>query len=190
MARKKKNHWMVLGTGPSAESWFAKVLPKATHTATCNAGINMLPNPDVYAVCESAAFPAYRDQYMRAKAQGTKLITIDRVYPSEQEGFEVLQVQGPKEYEVGSWEKGVYRHGLTTGSFLVQYAANHGADVIHLLGFDGYPTSAGPGQVIKTAYYQGPLFYRMVEACPEIEFIFYGRPRYDVAPGAIVKESS
>jgi hypothetical protein len=151
-------------------------------TATCNDGIHLIPIPDYYAVMENECLAKYKPQYELARKCGTVLLISDRVAGRDQMDMdEVLPVMGPEEYDVDTWGPGIYRQGMTTGSFLVQYAANHGAREIHLVGFDGYHKRAGPVELIKTECYQGPLFARMAEVMPETQFIFYGRPRYAIA---------
>lgn len=184
------DRWLILGSGPSAPDWYDKVRPLVDKVATCNAGIELCPQPDVYALCEAATFPMYAEQYRKARETGTRVITIDCVGPANKRDMdEVLPVLGPDIFDMETWEKGVYRNGVTTGSILVQYAVNNGATEVHLVGFEGYHAKTGPGQFVKTNNYQGPLFYRMAAVCPEVQFTFYGRPLYDVSPAAIVKDS-
>jgi hypothetical protein len=197
MAKRRKkagDRWLALACGPSSELYWKRALLKCNKTATCNRGLERIPQPDIYVVVEMECVMSYQRHYQQAQAGGTTLITIDRLSAADLRGMDViLPVQSsPHEYDMLSWVPGEYRNSSTSGGFMVQYIASLSPSEIHLVGFDGYPASKGPTEFIKTWHYQGPLFARMAEVMPSTQFIFYGTPLYDVAtdlPNVSIKES-
>lgn len=192
--RRKKNCWLALGCGPSSDLYWKRALLKCDKTATCNRGLEHIPQPDIYVVVEMECVTAYEPAYRKAQEAGTTLITIDKLAAVELRKMDViLPVEGTaNQYDMLSWVPGEYRNCSTSGGFMVQYIATQGPSEIHLVGFDGYPASKGPTEFIKTYHYQGPLFTRMAEQMPDTKFIYYGTPLYDVAtdlPNVSIKES-
>ena len=176
------SNWLILGCGPTAGEWLLEAAPNCTVSATCNDGIEMIPNPDYYAMVEQGPFEQFKLAYRAAQERGTKLISHDKTGGRFHDRIDVIvPVLGPQEFEIQSWAKGLWRNACTAGSLIVQYAANNGATEIHLVGMDGYTQADGPDQLVKTHCYQGPLLARMAQVMPQTTFIFYGRPRYEIA---------
>lgn len=88
-----------------------------------------------------------------------------------------------------AWEPGKYCPGMT-GLLAVQYAVNHGAREVHLVGMEGYtgkddyfmgwPTSMWCLKEFKGCHPYSHMMRRIVRLSPQCRFICYGQMTYNL----------
>jgi len=196
--------WLVVGSSPSADE-YARLCraryPMAATIAT-NSGGRLFPQgPDYYYVNalvfgDDKVDNKYLADCKRYKAQGTRLITIKRNTKAQvrrgTDWFdEFITMDGPG----ATWQFkiGHYSDWSMSGLMIVQYALNMGAERVHLVGHEGYRSSEGNPQFDHFDGFPGPAnghhcthnlikpaMQAMVDACPWVEFYFYGAMNYEV----------
>lgn len=131
--------WVFIGSGPSAPMHVDCILPKLRpcKTITTNAGLKLLPNPDVYFCADRIACQRYHDLARKAQAQGTWMVTLHRHSSAIKERrvewydeFIVNGVDPPLENRWSAFNQ--------SGAFCLEYACRHGATEVHILGCPGY----------------------------------------------------
>jgi len=164
---------------------------------TTNGGIGLFEPPDVpdvYYLNDREACRVYHDRAVWMQRHGTRLATLRRV-PSAMasrrvDGFDEFLTGGQVQNQ---FSRGGYSGGLS-GLVCLEYAVNHGARRVHLVGmggyagqdegdhFSGYATPGGDPERKRrhTREIIGPFTQAVVDACQEVEFIFYGRLNYRV----------
>lgn len=171
---------------------------------TANAGIDLIPDPDYYLIYETEAanlfagyIPSLRKKHgtslIATKAVGNKkslrriLALLDPEY--------VIEVAITKSHGGVSYHRGKYTAGSFTGSIMVQFALEHGARTLMIVGmegykggrfdtFDGRASSPLHAQMTKEIY--GPMMQLVVNAWPETEFVFFGKPNYAIAGDNVI----
>ena len=134
------NTWIVVGSGPSAPMVLPSVMtahPGAT-TITTNGGIDICQKPDVLVLIDQLASHTFAEQARYAQAHGTRLVTlrrdIDALISRNCHWYdEFVAVPGhakPTKTSFGRF--------IRSGPFCVEYACQNGADLIVLVGWDGY----------------------------------------------------
>ncbi len=84
-----------------------------------------------------------------------------------------------------AWEPGLYCQAVA-GILALQYAVNHGATEVHMVGMEGYTGGVDyftgkRGAERGAKYFReawAPHTQRIVDKCPEIQFFVYGNPTY------------
>lgn len=128
--------------------------------------------------------------------RGTKIITLARSGPGAlamrglEQADEFIDASSPD--HTVTWQRGKYTNARTSGGLCLQFAVNHGAKNIHIVGIEGYKSTADnividtfDGRLGKDTSnfqakaYQAPLFKLIADTCPDVQFTFYGKP---VAP--------
>lgn len=183
--------WAFVGSSPAAPQHVATVLPTLApcRTITTNAGIKLLPTPDVYFLSDRVACARYMPYAHAAKAQGTHCATLYRFRSALKERglewFDEFIVNGVDPPTPERWS------GFNqSGAFCMEYACRNGATELHLLGCEGYgarsyfdqdtrPTDhkiadsdTTPQLVLRTTF--------VVRCFPAVRFIVYGEPRYTI----------
>jgi len=191
--------WIVVGGGPDAREMLnlARRRCPTARIITTNGGIGLFEPPDVpdvYYLNDQEACRVYHDRAVWMQRHGTRLATLRRV-PSAMasrrvDGFDEFLPGGQVQNQ---FSRGGYSGGLS-GLVCLEYAVNHGARRVHLVGmggyagqdegdhFSGYATPGGDPERKRrhTREIIGPFTQAVVDACQEVEFIFYGRLNYRV----------
>ncbi len=197
--------WLVVGSGPSATAMI-EVVRNAPYTQsiTANAGVDLLPDPDYYLIYESEAakqfakyVPMLRERHgtslVATKPRGSKkslrsqLAALDPEY--------VIEVAITKSHGGVHYHRGRYTAGSFTGSLMVQFALEHGALTVLIVGMEGYKGGkidtfdgrAGlPLHARMTKEIYGPMMQLVVNAWPETTFVFFGKPNYTIAGDNVI----
>jgi hypothetical protein len=190
--------WIVTGSAPSGREWTRRLVrryPDAIRIASNRAiewyaedGIDL----DYLFVFDFVACQKYADIAKRMQQDGTRCVTLKRKQPAlaqrNLDGFD--EFIGPPRFKCnpGWFKRGEWNDMALSGLWCVQYAINSGATTLHLSGHDGYrgrPTDydsgeAHPNAAAKTYGVIQPGFQAMIDACPDVQFAFYGDLAYDV----------
>lgn len=130
--------WLMVGTAPSVLATLPRLnLGEFDCTITCNAGIRLLPCPDVYVCVDMLASRAYAPEASLAQLAGTKLVTLRR----DRRALCERQVEHYNEFlELGRGgpTRQSYAEYRYTGPLCLEYACHHGANEVVMVGFDGY----------------------------------------------------
>lgn len=131
--------WVFIGSSPSAPQQVDRLLPtlRPCKTITTNAGLKLLPNPDVYFCSDRVACQRYHDMARKAKEGGTHLVTMHRF----QQALEERRVEWYDEFIINGVDPPTpQRWGCfnQSGPFSMEYACRQGATELHLLGCEGY----------------------------------------------------
>lgn len=206
--------WIVTGASTSGREWLrhvAPTMPDAVRIAANSAITWYLEDGhhlDYAWLTDAVACPKYGPAARAMRKQyGTKLCTIMRSH-------EALRHRGQEDFDifVGNERRGienVFEHGRyhdvsLSGIWCMQFALNHWATEVHVIGQEGYRSRAtrnSEGEFVKwevqvpdyadgSAYTKdGPLvtaeriepaMNAMVRACPVVKFHFYGDLSYRV----------
>ena len=106
------------------------------------------------------------------------------------DGFDEFLPGGPTQ---NRFLRGGYSAGLS-GLLCLEYVVNHGAKRIHLVGMNGYagrvggdyfdghetPVNTPDKRLRHTREIIEPFVQTVVDACPDVEFVFYGQLNYRV----------
>lgn len=190
--------WMVLGSSPSAPYYFGSI--QSDRVISSGDGI-LLIRPDYYLVNEYNALDRHETIRLRCQAQGTKVLVSDYVDLHKHLGYavdEVIPLLVPGEDLDNSWkrwEPGRYVFSVS-GAVGLQYAVNHGATEIHMVGMEGYTGGADyfTGQIghqgakVFTTTSYAPLLRLIVSKCPGVQFITYGDLVYDLSGPNVTQE--
>lgn len=187
------SRWMILGASPSAQD--NCLLPVVDFVAGAGKSI-LFYRPDYYFIIERRSLWLHPEELKLARVNGTKVIVRKFLIPNV---IEKLQAEGkysgdyPHDFAINlkndwkDWEPGDYVNA-NSGAVALQWAINHGATEIHLVGCEGY---RGPGHI---DYCDGtasnkhnkqrsekeyvPLLKKIIKKCPEIKFFVYGNSTY------------
>lgn len=190
--------WIVTGSSHSGRDWLHRLVelyPDAVTMAT-NGSIawhdqDAIPLDYLFifdmVACEKFNAVAYRMQ-----TTGTRLVTLakhrdvlkDRGVDRFDEFIGPARFKGKPDW----FKRGEWNDMSLSGLWCVQYAINSGATTIHMPGHEGYrgiatdyeSGLAHPNAATKTLGVIQPGFQAMIDACPDVEFVFYGDLAYDV----------
>jgi len=207
--------WMVLGSSPTAVSFYERARLDTDILVTCNSGIYLARRPDYYIVHDTFSIRKFCQWAGHAATNGTKIVTTQWKEPHVRSSFQAwcksknidhepfavpyftipieesdtladdqLQRQLSVKYKPGE-----YVHAGYTGMFMLQFAANNAksGDTIHLVGMEGY----GEGSQyfdrddvkesnIERTQAIGRFTVGLINACPHLQFVFWGVPNYEV----------
>ena len=198
--------WIVVGSSPSVTDYFQRVVQNhlsESTTITCNAGILLFEDwnfyPDHYLLIDGETVRLFLPQIEMMRAKQVNLITskaqIDGLVASGLEGgvHELIEYEPA---ETSEFVRGRYVNVRMSGLFACQYAIMNGARKVVLVGMDGYtgpggyePTLAtfdgrlGLNGLRTTLGHIAPFVQSMVTACPDVEFVQYGEPKYEISGG-------
>ena len=186
------DRWMVLGSSPTAPDHYQT--PDVDVIAVAGDGILLVPGPDYYLISEATALWRREAQMKEARKLGTwvvmgkdmsraigKYAGKDYKYPCD----EIIDGR----LRVYDWKPGHYVR-TCGGGIALQWAVNHGAGEIHLVGLEGYKGKGEPdyftGQkghpnglkVMEEHYF--PMLKAVMTRSPQIQFILYGHPTYRI----------
>lgn len=162
--------WLALGGGPSAAAGLRACRALAPRVITTNAGLEIVPAPDMYFLSDQVACRLYRELARAAQRRGAHLVTLARL-PS------AIAARGVGFFDEFLPEAPPYRPFRLSGVRCVQYAAEQGAATIYLAGHDGYAT--GPSAA-KTVAVIAPEMQALAAQYPQTAFVCLGAPLYSV----------
>jgi len=195
--------WMVLGSSPSAPEHHNT--PDVDVSISSGDGI-LLRSPTYYLIVEESAIWRHPKERQRAQNDGTKVLLTDNLVNSVRgakfQKFldrtskymfpydELVRCNVPiRKNSWKSWRRGSYIRSCS-GVVALQYAINHGATDIHMVGMEGYTALEGPqyfnGQPANNKSHRFaqmchfPLTQRIIAQCPDVSFTTYGRLTYDL----------
>jgi len=184
--------WLMIGTSATAPASLEQLAgERFDKRITCNGGLGLCPDPDVYVAIDQVAIGLHAKAARAAQAGGSWLVT--RAEPSllhlERKGCEwfdefITIGQGPPTAE--TWGPG----GLT-GPLVLEYALRHGASEVVIVGCDGYrgrgdywpghpPTRTRDGRGL-TARALVPGFELRARAWPEVPIVQHGQPTFAIS---------
>jgi hypothetical protein len=197
---KDNKTWIVLGGSPKAKLYFDDVIakhPNAT-TITCNCGLHLFFShiagpiyPDHYWISDLAACEIYSRFMNAAQERGTQIWTADR----NEYGLSARGLKHADHYlplpEQAEYTRGRYYHSKLSGTIITQIAINSGAEHVIWLGHDGYRSTPNnrvpdtfdgrmgtPNGWSNTCNIIAPFMNAVAEACPDVQFDYYGKPNY------------
>lgn len=196
-----KINWLVLGGSARAPRALQRIDLAGMRTITTNAGIHLLPMPTIYYLGEqeSVAFDLYAEPARIAQSRGTILIGNGHLmdeyakWDLKPDSWIMPPLAWLDPPTTTPWVRGTYCNARFSGLICLMHACNQPADEIHLVGMDGYRTR--PGHMAAdtwtnacgtpksdgeqfTQNWIGPMTRRIVEACADVKFVFYGWPHY------------
>ncbi len=198
--------WIVAGSSPSAEQWIGPALdavPKAK-IITTNRGSKLFADrqPDVYFfgdeyLDDPEQFKEHRETARKLKAKGARIVGLNRT-GKVKAAWDIEWIDEFLTVDVGPWSpwkfiKGHYTAVRLSGLFCLQYAINHGATSIHLVGMEGYGDDEhyfDDGAVSRVAKDSQltlktiqPFTQQLIDRCPDVDFRFYGELNYHIVAG-------
>lgn len=205
---------MVLGASPTAPKYHT--VPEVDVVIAAGDGI-LLQRPDFIVITEERCLFNHLDKQKEYQAQGTKVILHDllvrdragapsgamtRAYKEGhvEEGFkypydELVRCSG-KPAPMFQFKKAwtLWKPGgcviCCSGMVALQYALNHGATELHMVGMEGYTggvdyfsgrKSNRFAHLLTRDTYRN-LYNRIIAALPDIQFIHYGKPLFGLKP--------
>ena len=197
--RRYGNRWACVGSSTSAAKWLPVVLAEnpGICTITTNKGIELFPNrpPEFYWLSDSTACRRYSAIAAERQSEGMQLVTFRRDAGAlVSRGVENANIFLPHDRPAVAnvFTRGEYPQPSISGLVLLQFAVNHGAKELHLVGMEGYRD--GPGKDAPN-YFDGtghsihkqhtekiirPFIQSMIDVCLDVEFIFYGNMNFRV----------
>lgn len=200
--------WLVCGSSPLARSSMLRALTdyKPQITITCNGGHRLfdsrtgLTHPVFYFLSDSKACEMYAtDAWYMQERFGTMVLTPRRLDSAiRQRGLTKADqfLRTDASAETCAHTPGVYAAQPMSGLYMLDIALNRGARTVLIVGYDGYRSR--PGEIVVD-YFDGrsgierseshnarmaKYLASAVAARPEVRFVMYGSPQYEVPVGA------
>ena len=195
--------WVVVGSSPTAPEWleYVRQNTESPKFAITNRAYKLFqddPPPDIYFLGGEVSGDIrgrYEQFFPAAKAlkkRGTRLVSLKRKANDLKEaGLDFMD-----EYikvDVGRWGKWRFHPGGNhycavgySGLFCLQYAVNHAATVVHCVGMEGYAKEGShyfdgsPDSELNQTDVIQEIVQAVADACPWVEFVFYGKMNYRV----------
>lgn len=183
--------WLILGSGLGANGFYCALRDQADVVATCNAGLDNEPAPDVYWLTDSYAVRQYIALARSARENGAYIFTsLESLKYNPQMEDIAHEVLDYDLHHLKVWTPGQLCNGRTSGCFLVQIAVNSGAERVILIGMTGY--RSGPGGIVQdyddgrpgqerhksTMSFYGPMMQSIFDQSPHVQFDLYGDPAW------------
>ncbi len=172
--------WAVVGSSPSAAAFLPYVATDAT-TITTNAGAGLFVGRrlDYYLLFDDAACRNYISLAYQKQAKGTKLITHTHQERQVKEfglgGFDITLQMATLKTPPPLFVRGEYTGQIAlSGLYCLAFAVNNGARRVVMLGMEGYENRTA-GKMLRIIQ---PMTQAIIDACPDVQFEFCGRPRY------------
>jgi len=118
----KTYRWLVVGGSPCADKFPRLLQDWDGLTATTNAGIHLIPTPDVYFLSDHVACERFHDAMLEAQRNGAHIISLAGRNPSAikarglQTCDEWIMVENHGDYR--TFVPGRYLHALLSGTHL------------------------------------------------------------------------
>lgn len=193
--------------------------PRNVTTITTNRGLLMLPQPNYYLVFSLVGERRYRPHYKRAQRRGTKIVGCNYKLPRESPTHpqvnwvgtehkppktcvlayknpayvcpcDVIADVGPFYRDPPEWAPGQPFVTRSSGLLCVQFAIDHGADLLLMAGFEGYGTVGSPyfdgedcddsaQRTEWTQRFYGPTMANIMQGSIEhTRFVMLGKPTF------------
>jgi hypothetical protein len=174
-----------VGSSPSAAAFLPYVAAEAITISTnrgielFNAGIESFAGRrlDYYLLFDDAACRAYVKRAYEKQADGTKLITHTHQERQVKEfglgGFDITLPMATPTPPLFVRGKYTVQLGIS-GMYCLAFAVNNGAKRVVMMGMEGYENH----QAGKVTLIIRPVTQAIIDACPDVQFEFCGRPRY------------
>ena len=184
---------MVLGASPSAPEFHS--IPNVDVVASAGDGI-LLHRPDYDILTEEVSLRKYHAERYEARKLGTKVFIRDGLRSVFRDKFGsdfdfpcdgyISDFTNGSYHNSHKWyEPGRYAHSCA-GNLALQWAVNHGATEVHMVGMEGYTGGIDyfngnqgndkSARVTQASF--GPLTQRIVETHPNVQFTAYGDLKY------------
>lgn len=209
------NTWAVIGGGPSAPEYFDAALRCADTWITCNSGWQLFAAhrgqaglyadqllggrvlPHVYYLRDERAWQLHGRAVAFMRDFGVRVVTLQRASASRWaaaiDGRDEVLALATSGAQDDCFVQGKWVHPRLSGLFILQYALNHGARRVILVGLDGYASkpkrivpdgfdgrAGNAGGQELTAQWIRPFTQSCVEARADARFVVCGRPRYRI----------
>lgn len=183
--------WLILGSGLGARGFYRALKDRADVIATCNAGLDNEPAPDVYWLTDAIAVHKHFEAAQQAHIAGAYIITSRKSLIWNPALADIAsEIVEYDKLPQTRWRPGKLVNARTAGCFLVQVAVNHGAEHIILVGMTGYHSTPGsivqdyddgrPGdakfEAVMRVY--GPMMQSIFDQSPHVQFDLYGHPAW------------
>lgn len=192
--------WLVLGSSPLADVAYEQACDDFSfdQTITTNAGIVLIPEPSVYFLNDQVACRVWMENAKHAAEQGTRCVTFNRAVSALAErGVDWFdEFLTMTNQPVLKFERGKYPGVGFSGCHTVAYACFAGATKVVLCGHDGYSNKGDCHNFMGDDYDSlrksdmrcngavseiiTPFFRRIASNYPEVEFVQYGQPHFQV----------
>lgn len=195
-----KHDWIVVGASACARDYYPMAreqFPDAKVIATNSAHLLFHGDevPDYFLLWDWTANENMGEAARQLQQRGTKLVTADRTWKKEPrlpntEHFDV-RLTLPLQDMALQYVPGEYRNPGFSGLLATQFALNHGADQLAWVGTTGYRDCGesnlpdhldGSPSVhlgsFATLRIIGPYTHSCVATCPDVNFTFFGSPRF------------
>lgn len=167
---------------------------KIDESITTNAGIRLLPDPSYILLFDATSAREFATEYNELARMGTRFVTFRDNEPQMTRhvtaGFDVTIERSDKDVMAfGRYEFSTKGH---SGQYATHFAAQRATTVI-LVGHDGYAagkddhwyerccrhwTDKSRDETLYQVYQ--PFYRRLATVFPEVEFIQYGQPNFQV----------
>ncbi len=195
MQYKDGTRWMVLGASPSAPEFH--MIPDIDVVASAGDGI-LLQRPDYYFLTEEISLDLFESERFEARMLGTKVVLNGQLRKKIRskfgENFVFPCDEYIDEFSDGSYmssykryRPGQYAHACA-GCLALQWAVNHGATEVHMVGMEGYAGGVdyfdgrrgndGSAKATRQSYRH--LIQRIVDTHLDIKFFAYGKLVYSL----------
>lgn len=195
-----KHDWLVVGASACARDYYPMAreqFPDAKVIATNSAHLLFQGDdaPDYFLLWDRAANDTMGDAARRLQERGAKLVTADRMWNEipklpNTEHFDI-RLTLPFNETAHQYLAGQYRNTAFSGLIATQFALNNGATSLAWVGMTGYRDCGESDKsdhvdghksvdmgAFATFYIIGPYTQSCVNKCPDVNFTFYGRPRF------------
>jgi len=196
-----EQRWLVIGGSPCASQFPNLLANWRGKIATTNAGILLVPRPDVYFLSDQNACRKFGAEMIEAQRRGTHVISLagreNRAVQDRglQTVNEWIEVENHGDYR--TFYPGRYCHALLSGTHLAQWVANRrpAPEEIRLLGFEGYRStfaeqfsdswdgSFSPERRSDKSDVCGAFLNSIFAQMPTTRFYVYGEPSWTVNKG-------
>lgn len=177
---------LIVGTSPGARVHLdALWATDFEMVLTANAGCHLVPNPTHYMLYDSKAAKLYERIYRAMQGNGTKLVRTVMMKTANSRDNPLYRKAVEQSLRTRSnyddfawflpwpgecqWEPGTYVQAKRVGVLMLQYAANSGADEIHVAGCQGFTP---PGN------YEAMMAF-VPTRVPMQRFVFHGPLTYE-----------
>lgn len=206
MINGSKTTWLVVGASPSAPKYFDALLGQADATITCNAGWQLffthpahLVYPDYFFINDQCSCINNARAKRVMQSAGTEIITVKRAESALtlrgiDDADHLLEVTDGG-YGFIAFTRGQYVYPQISGLAPLMFAINSGATRVLMCGMEGYKSNddelvpdSFDGRLGKasgerlTRKWIGPFTQSVFDACPDVEFVFYGKPNFKINP--------
>jgi len=183
--------WLILGSGPGVQSFADPAFELAETVATTNRGIWECLHqgrwPEWYGVFEKDAPRLFGRYYSQARMiGGTRLVTSTHALANEIAVEADLELRTLGWPDAIPWYPGAYVCAGTSGGHLIQLAVNRGAELVILVGCEGYRSTkreqvpdtfdGAKGSATSEAsmrWYTRALD-QVIQGSPTVDFVFCG----------------